>query len=1030
MVDLTNCVSWLRFNNSPTDDFVTKNNWTVYGNPTISTDNAINGNALQLDGHSGLKCTIKLGGKDFTIDGWFFVDNSTPKWGRIINIFSQSTGYPMLILEKSQESPDKINLWENNNVGMTSYNGHGKVSSVSCVGSRVHFRIYYSYSDGSLELYINGSSVAYIKANKYPEQDFDIYVGTGSQGLNEDLGIIGSLDELYICEKRPDLATAYTIPTADYYNSAGITLKCDTDLKIDNSNAPRWIYKNYGTADLLTVAGTTVTNLPADKSKTGSAFYQPTRAKCFDIPATKEIWIRCDINVVANVSSSRIRIYNEDSNGKSCGWSTNGNGITQPYLYWINNTNYDGGYRLARNDEGDTFQPFLLHMKSGVTDGFLEFYLWSKTNSTYRSFTGNVNNGNDFDNVYIQMDGSNIYVSNLIISNEPLEISDDVYNYVNFNLDTLRIITGGEVYFICDTLRNVVNPVNLQADTRRDIVRSEIVNVDTSRNVIKPLQSDCDTCRNVIRSENFLVDTLRKLPHTFKVFPVDSSTVAIDTSDVSPGLQSFSVAVAAQQLTDTVSFSGNIPVAILEQIKGKYLDYNFNVRIERLKSQGIIYSAVCCSDIDELLYTKIRYKIPNEDCYTRIYDNDSETWQKNFRLGTSTKTEFKGKAIGGKISSANIHAQTIAAVLGKQPALFFDDFISTADPEPQGGTYQDAIDNIFGWTSRIPHKLINVFIRADNFFVVQRGFEPNVIDLSDTKHTLPIYNYELVRTSFGGEPNDKTIVTEKRFYNTSYYGDLIESDDDDDEPQEDQPSEGNKKSPDGLVESTTIIEGNVTTTTTYTYDNDGQVIKCTTTISSPDGTSKTETSYDYKVTDGGRKVLEKEVVKEYEGGELVDTRITAHNYLEQGQTHTVSFSDDGSYLGGNVGANRGDDRRSTLDYHFYTYENGKKHWHTGYKFTPSISTESKTIRGVSMIDSSFPVHGDDKLAEITAAVNWLNRKVKETVSMTIYDYPHFIDFTDRIIFNGNTYFLESNKAVTNDRIINQQNVSFSRWYGA
>lgn len=1022
MVDLTNCVSWLRFNNSPTDDFFTQNNWTVSGNPTIGTDNAINGNALQLDGNSFLKLSsLELGGQDFTVDGWLSVSYVDICY--VINIKKTDDDSKSLAIGIS-DNMLPCNLYFSFAGGVSSVE-LGEGTSIF-LNSRTHFRLIYRHSQKSFEAYVDGVFIGSATFGfTYPRGNYIVQVGA------EDF--TGSIDEFMIFDgvALGDSATNFTPPTAAYYNSFNTSFLVDTKRIVVQNKQTRWIYKNYGTADLLTVAGTTVTNLPADKSKTGSAFYQTNRAKCFDIPSTKEIWIRCDINVVANVTSSRIRIYNDPDQSIFNGWSTYDKNITKNYFYWINGTSYDGGYRISRNDEGYGKQPFLLHMKSGVTDGFLEFYFHSKSNKTYRSFTGNVNNGNDFDNVYIQMDGSNIYVSNLIISNEPLEISDDVYNYVNFNLDTLRIITGGEVYFLCDTLRNVVNPVNLQADTRRDIVRSEIVNVDTARNVIKSLQADCDTCRNVIRSENFLVDTLRKLPHTFNIFPVDSSTVVIDTSDVSPGLQSFSVAVAAQQLTDTVSFSGIIPVAILDQIKGKYLDYNFNVRIERLKSQGIIYSAVCCSDIDELLYTKIRYKIPNEDCYTRIYDNDSETWQKNFRLGTSTKTEFKGKAIGGKISSANIHAQTIAAVLGKQPALFFDDFISTADPEPQGGTYQDAIDNIFGWTSRIPHKMINVFIRADKFFVVQRGFEPNVIDLSDTKHTLPIYNYELVRTSFGGEPNDKTIVTEKRFYNTSYYGDLIESDDDDDEPQEDQPSEGNQKSPDGLVESTTITEGNVTTTTTYTYDNDGQVIKCTTTISSPDGTSRTETSYNYKITDGGRKVLEKEIVKEYEGGELIDTRITAHNYLEQGQTHTVSFSDDGSYLGGNVGANRGDDRRSTLDYHFYTYdENGKKHWHTGYKFTPSISTESKTIRGVSMIDSSFPVHGDDKLAEITADINWLNRKVKETVSMTIYDYPHFIDFTDRIIFNGNTYFLESNKAVTNDRIINQQNVSFSRWYGA
>ena len=332
-------------------------------------------------------------------------------------------------------------------------------------------------------------------------------------------------------------------------------------------------------------------------------------------------------------------------------------------------------------------------------------------------------------------------------------------------------------------------------------------------------------------------------------------------------------------------------------------------------------------------------------------------------------------------------------------------------------------------------------------FVVQRGFEPNVIDLSDTKHTLPIYSYELVRTSFGGEAYDKTITTETRGYSLDRLGSLVEPDDDDDGDYKKE-----KKTPDGLVESTTVKEGYLTTETYYEYDKDGQVVRCTVKVTSsekfpPEVVSETVTVYYYKITKGGRKVLVEEAVTEYDGrGHVVDERVTVHTYLEQGQTHTASFSEDGSYLGGSVGANRGNDRRSSLrppEEKIYIYDaNGKKrvigtfNSQTSYGIqhetqeTSSSTLESRTIHGISMVDSSFPVHGYEKLAEITADINWLNRKVKETVSMTIYDYPHFIDFTDRIIFNGNTYYLETNKADTNYRIINQQTVSFVRWYGA
>ena len=48
--------------------------------------------------------------------------------------------------------------------------------------------------------------------------------------------------------------------------------------------------------------------------------------------------------------------------------------------------------------------------------------------------------------------------------------------------------------------------------------------------------------------------------------------------------------------------------------------------------------------------------------------------------------------------------------------------------------------------------------------------------------------------------------------------------------------------------------------------------------------------------------------------------------------------------------------------------------------------------------------------------------------MTIYEYPHLIDFNDRILFNGAQYFLVSNVAMTNARVFNEQRVTFTRWY--
>ena len=64
--------------------------------------------------------------------------------------------------------------------------------------------------------------------------------------------------------------TGVSYNTVDRLN---ISYKADVARRIKNA-ALTWQYYNAGTADLLSIGGTTLTDLPDDKSKTGTAFYQ------------------------------------------------------------------------------------------------------------------------------------------------------------------------------------------------------------------------------------------------------------------------------------------------------------------------------------------------------------------------------------------------------------------------------------------------------------------------------------------------------------------------------------------------------------------------------------------------------------------------------------------------------------------------------------------------------------------------------------------------------------------------------------
>ena len=82
-----------------------------------------------------------------------------------------------------------------------------------------------------------------------------------------------------------------------------------------------------------------------------------------------------------------------------------------------------------------------------------------------------------------------------------------------------------------------------------------------------------------------------------------------------------------------------------------------------------------------------------------------------------------------------------------------------------------------------------------------------------------------------------------------------------------------------------------------------------------------------------------------------------------------------------------------------------------------------------MVDRSFPVRSDDKatLEKLTNELQWMNRKTKETVKMDIYHCDHLIDFTDRLKFRGNEYYLVSNE-VSQTQTELKQSITMVRWY--
>ena len=748
----------------------------------------------------------------------------------------------------------------------------------------------------------------------------------------------------------------------------------DFDIERDVTNSqPAFPYVNPGRADLLTISGgTTLTDLPASQSKTGVAFYQPTQSACFGIPAIKEIWIRCDIYTTSNYSNGdRLRIYNVGSNDITNGFSTNPT-ISDQYMLWHNDIRKDGASFLASNK----LQTLFLHMKSDASNGVVEYRF---ANGDGDKYTGNVNNGNDFDNVFIQMDGSNIWVSNVVISNVQIFAEID-YSYDTVRNQYLNIADYG------DLLRTVYLPVTLIADTERK-VNGILVN------------DVYDTERVLSRTITATYDMMRQIPH--------------DISDTQQGvLQSLTVSLQEQQLTDNVSFVMAGDINIMDAVTFQAWDYILYCRAEETSKRGILLSCKCTVDIDEILYQKMAYKIPSSAFqWTTEYN---EAYAKYNYLHPTEPAEKMPSA------PASAHITSIAGCIGKNVSIQFSDWISTMSTEVKSGTnYAGLIEELFGWTSRLPHLMINCYIRGNTLYAVQRGHENNVVTLDGQKLTVHTINKKIMRMTWGSDPNSNTDVDP--LYRSWVSDDLT--------PFPEQEESGG-----GGEGTSTIGQNNLVSETEVNH-----------------GSERVVTQYKYQDMGGGQQFLYEEIQNTYVGGELIDHVVTTHKPVSYGQAQVYSTDDDG-VLGSVVSPSNFDERITPYQYgqitsggyseafaggghdeygNYYTAvrdSQGTRYLITGHESHKEQIGQRTRLNAYALVDTSFPVDGYDKLQYLTNQIEWLDRKTEESVTLDIYDYPHLIDFNDRIVWNGNTYFLRSNTAIKTETIVNKQTLEFVRWY--
>lgn len=848
-------------------------------------------------------------------------------------------------------------------------------------------------------------------------------------------------------------------------NSLPISLYCDVARRVKNVDKT-WTYANVGTAESLLTSGTTLNNLPTTQSKTGSAFYQTTREKCFDIPATSEVWLKFDVYFDG---TNRWRAYNGGSNGTT-GISTQTDGGLSIFANDINVS--PNGANIAGICKKNQLQTVLLHMISDVSEGIIE--AWLDGTFVYR-YSGNVNEGLDFSDVYLQSDGAGTFFSNIIISNSEVALDTNLEK-VSVEFDVKRTVKKS-VSVALDVSRRVLGTMALElfADVKRNVVRSLNFATDVSRKLYRTCEENFDVKIMEVVPVELTFDVARQICAAVNLFPTDTEEIFQGEAEIVArsvdnhviiaqdlgNLQSLEVNISEQQLTDQVTFTSRQSFGILQYIAGQYFDYCYKLRIESITKQGLLCTCRCCSNIDKLLYefttppAKVTETI-EDDTKPQTADDDDEELDGLEKI----KAEENKLLETGKYHTLNEYASIFADSDGLTAICRLNDYgdfySSIADEDTAGRTRADNLREIFGWSARIPPKMINVYVRDDKYFFIQRGCEEHKIDITQTKHTEPEINHELVRTYWGSTPYSKTEIEEKILGTRGLGTSDNDNPDNPDDPSHDDDDDENEENPWSAAGSVTTADSAGTTTTVYTYTSSGVLTKAVTTFLSnvdedenftetitysyneydllsrttttithptaPEEDRRTEIVYGYVVAPDGKTFLAHETTVEYEANELgqfipVDTTVITKSPTGRGQGGAVDSKGRGS-AGGNIG----DDRvtpyqlRSAFDV----------------SRSRNIQTlkrkKTTTINGFTDVDPSFPLLQYVAREKVTADLKALNRTTKETVSVNVYNFAHIIDFNDKIILNGNEYFVSSNSVKTTSRIYNEQSLTLVRWF--
>ena len=639
----------------------------------------------------------------------------------------------------------------------------------------------------------------------------------------------------------------------------------------------------------------------------------------------------------------------------------------------------------------------------------------------------------------------------------------NVVLFQRIHADTLKKILSNKIFIFSDTLRRITAKSQAIADTAltvkkaekivsdslRKIRRQELISADTLLSLVE--RARADTLRIITKALKIVGDTARKVPHILKYVindsaarllkaPLRDATLSITNSFKDYGITSFAVTLNENSISDSFQINAVSNVDIEDAIQGRLLDYDFNLIVEEIEQQTGIQTITGKYDADKLLYSQI---------YTSgtfiISKGTASAEMLEILKGHIVKEEDDYFIYAAP--TATDYIKNFAQYLGLTPNVRIEDFTPYNAGEDTNITYRDLLGAIFNWTTRLPQRQINVFIRGGTLHCIQRGMEESAFDISNLPHSRPTVNKKLIRTmwnkgtynSNSNNNDNRDAATEDEippfedyteeeiaipFNGTISFADnggsatlrykkglLISENYTVKSSDVDSNNRTTYRYKEVFAEGTTqlaiflhkligdfYLESKETTSTTYQHTDEGtkQIDINATTEYIYTGTSsediylseeyETNTRTEYELNDSGTWVLT---------DSSLTTRQTFHIPIGNGW-YAQSVYVDGEPQGSNISQGKPGNAVSPYTINqvqktfsgnttIINYDNGnnKDSGSSSSSDSGSDDYEEWRKRLSPIADISFPVSELELLKTLTAALMWLNRKVQETIRVDL-----------------------------------------------